>query len=113
MTGISWGNYEGYYMSENGLKKEEIQTDKTGKLWMHGNSTTVGYNVPTESYIEYIKQILIPPLENRVESIYLEEPEFWANTGWSEGFKKSWENTMASHGLPPTNQLKPNIKQVY
>ncbi|HOV32991.1 MAG TPA: hypothetical protein PLX23_06480 [Candidatus Hydrogenedens sp.] len=110
MTGISWGNYGNYYMSENGLKKEEIQTDKTGKLWMHGNSTTVGYNVPTESYTEYIKQILIPPLENRVESIYLEEPEFWAMTGWSEGFKKLWEKHYGEPWSPPDQSIETQYK---
>ena len=110
MTGISWGNYESYYQTENGLKKEEIQTDKTGKLWMHGHSTTVGYNVPTPSYVEFIKTILIPPLENRVESIYLEEPEFWAVTGWSEAFKKLWEQHYGEPWSPPNQSIETQYK---
>lgn len=110
MTGISWGNYDSYYQTENGLKKEEIQTDKTGKLWMHGHSTTVGYNVPTPGYVEYIKSILIPPLENRVESIYLEEPEFWAVTGWSEAFKQLWEQHYGEPWSPPNQSIETQYK---
>lgn len=110
MTGISWGNYDSYYQTENGLKKEEIQTDKTGKLWMHGHSDTVGYNVPTPSYVEYIKSILIPPLENRVESIYLEEPEFWAVTGWSEAFKQLWEKYYGEPWSPPDQSIETQYK---
>ncbi len=110
MTGISWGGYESYYQTESGLKKEEIQTDKNGKLWMHGNSTTVGYNVPTPNYVEYIKSILIPPLENRVESIYLEEPEFWAVTGWSEAFKQLWEKHYGEPWAPPNQSIETQYK---
>ncbi len=110
MTGISWGNYESYYLTENGLKEDEIQTEKSGKLWMHGNSKTVGYNVPTPSYVEFIKSILIPPLENRVEAIYLEEPEFWAVTGWSKAFKELWEKHYGEPWSPPDESIETQYK---
>ncbi|HPO14904.1 MAG TPA: hypothetical protein PLI09_15790 [Candidatus Hydrogenedentes bacterium] len=91
MTGIAWGGYDDYYMVDGVFKKEEVQTTKTGKLYMHGNSTTVGYNVPSDAYIEYIKRKIEPVVDYGVQAIYLEEPEYWAETGWSEAFKKEWE----------------------
>ncbi len=92
MTGIAWGGYGDYYMDAAGeLKKEEIQTEKSGKLWMHGHSTTVGYNVPTPDYVEYIKKRIEPSINLGVRAVYLEEPEYWAVTGWSEGFKDAWQ----------------------
>src|SRR5690606_28456922 len=31
-------------------------------------------------------------IEAGVKQIYLEEPEFWARTGWSDGFKEAWQS---------------------
>jgi hypothetical protein len=91
MTGISWGQYGDYYGSGESFKKEEVQTTKLGRLYMHGDSTTVGYNVPTESYVEFIKNYIDPAIDAGVRAIFMEEPEYWAETGWSEGFKRQWE----------------------
>ena len=89
MTGIAWGGYEDYYQTPDGFKKEEVQTTKSGRLYMHGE--TVGYNVPTDSYIEYIKKVVEPAVDLGAQAIFLEEPEYWAETGWSEAFKREWQ----------------------
>ncbi|MCC6698330.1 MAG: hypothetical protein IT365_22085 [Candidatus Hydrogenedentes bacterium] len=91
MTGISWGGYGSYYGSGEAFKKDEVQTAKDGRLYMHGDSTDVGYNVPTDAYVEYIKKYIEPAIDAGVHAIYLEEPEYWANTGWSEAFKREWQ----------------------
>ncbi len=91
MTGISWGDYGDYYQTPTGLKKEEVQTTKSGQLFMHGLSTTVGYNVPTPAYLEYIKRYVSPAVDAGVRAVFLEEPEYWAETGWSEAFKREWQ----------------------
>jgi hypothetical protein len=101
MTGISWGGYDAYYGSGDAFKREEVQTDKNGKLFMHGHSTTVGYNVPTPAYVDYIKRYVDPAIDEGVQAIYLEEPEYWANTGWSEAFKKEWERFYGEPWQPP------------
>ncbi|GMW00144.1 MAG: hypothetical protein AMXMBFR84_12820 [Candidatus Hydrogenedentota bacterium] len=97
MTGISWGGYGSYYGSGDAFKKQEVQTTKSGRLFMHGNSVDVGYNVPTPSYIEYIKDYLRPALDFGVRGVFLEEPEYWAETGWSEAFKSEWQRF---YGVP-------------
>jgi hypothetical protein len=91
MTGIAWGGYDDYYATPEGLKKGEIQTAKDGRLYMHGDSKTVGYNVPTDAYIDYMKKEIEVAVDAGVRAIYLEEPEYWAETGWSDAFKKEWE----------------------
>lgn len=92
MTGIAWGGYDDYYQTPDGFKKEQVQTTKSGRLYMHGDSTTVGYNVPTDAYIEYIKKVVEPAVDLGAQAIFLEEPEYWAETGWSEAFKREWQH---------------------
>jgi hypothetical protein len=101
MTGIAWGAYDAYYGAGDTFKRGEIQTTKSGELRMHGRSTTVGYNAPTKSYVEFIKSYIDPAIEAGVQAIYLEEPEYWANTGWSEAFKKAWEEAYDEPWQPP------------
>ncbi len=91
MTGISWGGYDDYYQTPDGFKRDEVQTDKKGRLRMHGNSTTVGYNVPSDAYIEYIKKVVEPAVDLGAQAIFMEEPEYWAETGWSAAFQREWE----------------------
>ena len=105
MTGIAWGGYGDYYMTPEGFRKDEVQTDKNGKLFMHGNSTTVGYNVPSPDYVEYIKRNITPAIELGVRAVYLEEPEYWAQTGWSEGFKKEWQRRYGEPWQPPDSSV--------
>lgn len=105
MTGIAWGGYDDYYVSGDSFKKEEVQTAKNGRLFMHGRSTTVGYNVPTPAYIEYIKHYIDPAIDAGVCAIYLEEPEYWAETGWSEAFKAAWQAHYGEPWQPPDSSV--------
>ncbi|MBI2423333.1 MAG: hypothetical protein HYV27_10930 [Candidatus Hydrogenedentes bacterium] len=107
MTGIAWGNYDAYYGLGDSLKRAEIQTDSFGKLFMHGDSDSVGYNVPTPAYVEFIKDYIRPAIRPEIEAIFLEEPEFWARTGWSEAFKEAWQE---AYGVP---WQPPNAKAEY
>jgi hypothetical protein len=101
MTGIAWGDYGAYYGEGNAFKKDEVQTERDGRLRMHGDSTNIGYNVPTDAYIEFIKKYIDPALDAGVRAVYLEEPEYWANTGWSEAFKREWQRFYGEPWQPP------------
>ncbi|HNR35272.1 MAG TPA: hypothetical protein PKO36_08830, partial [Candidatus Hydrogenedentes bacterium] len=101
MTGIAWGGYDAYYTVDGRFRKEEVQTTSTGQLLMHGHSTTVGYNVPTPSYVEFIKQYIAPAIDDGVQAVYLEEPEFWTRAGWSEAFKQEWLRFYGEPWQPP------------
>lgn len=90
MTGIAWGGYTDYFGDdEASFKRGEVQTRKDGSLRMHGR--WIGYNVPTSEYINYLKQKLETVVDLGVQTIHLEEPEYWADTGWSDGFKREWQ----------------------
>ncbi len=105
MTGISWGNYDDYYMTDDGFKKEEVQTSKSGRLYMHGSSETVGYNVPTPAYVHYIKDKVSQAVDVGVRAVFLEEPEYWADTGWSEAFKGEWERHYGEPWIAPDTNV--------
>lgn len=111
MTGISWGGYGDYYFVDGQLKRDEIQTVKNGDLLMHGDSTTVGYNVPSPAYVEYIKKRMDPAVDAGVSAIYLEEPEFWARAGWSEAFKKEWQRFYGEPWQAPDSSPTPSTAQ--
>ncbi len=101
MTGIAWGSYGAYYGSGDAFKKDEVQTRKNGSLFMHGSSTNVGYNVPSAAYVEFIKRYIDPALEAGVKAVFFEEPEFWAQAGWSAAFRKEWELFYGEPWLAP------------
>ena len=92
MTGIAWGGYGDYFGEGPTFKREEIQTRKDGRLFMHGDSTTIGYNVPTAAYVEYLKRKVTPAIEAGARAVFMEEPEYWAQSGWSPAFKLAWQD---------------------
>lgn len=108
MTGVSWGGYGDYYGEGDAFKAAEVQTRKDGSLRMHGGN--VGYNVPTEGYIEYLKQYITPAVDAGVRAIYLEEPEFWADTGWSQAFKGAWQKYYGEPWQAPDSSVDAQYK---
>jgi len=103
MTGIAWGSYEEYFDGRYDGKKhyDEIQERKDGSKMWHGGSTTVGYNVPTESYAAFLKTKMRTAIDLGVEAIHLEEPEFWVQSGWSAAFKEEWHRLYGEAWQPP------------
>jgi len=99
MTGIAWGQYGDYFSGEwDGTKHWDAgQVNMNGDTVWH-NKGTVPYIVPVSSFIKYLNQKVIKRvLDAGVSSIYLEEPEFWNFSGYSEAFKKEWQ---AFYGFP-------------
>jgi hypothetical protein len=92
MTGVSWGEYQDYlYGRYDGVNHEDnAQTDRKGKKIGHGGD--VYYMCPAENYGEYLCVGVQRGLDAGVEAVHLEEPEFWARAGYSEGFKREWQS---------------------
>ncbi len=90
MTGVSWGEYQDYlYGRFDGVNHEDnAQTDRQGRKIGHGGD--VYYMCPAENYGEYLCVGVQRALDAGVEAVHLEEPEFWARAGYSEGFKREW-----------------------
>src|SRR6185369_15521537 len=92
MTGVSWGSYQDYlYGRFDGTNHEDnAQTDRNGKKISHGGD--VYYMCPAPNYGEFLSAGVQRGLDAGVEAVHLEEPEFWARAGYSEGFKREWQS---------------------
>jgi hypothetical protein len=92
MTGIAWGNYQDYFTGEWDGKWHLDEGQKTVKgdtLW-HGRM--VPYIVPSLNFIEYIKEKHVKRvIDAGIDAIHMEEPEFWMRAGYSDAFKREWE----------------------
>ena len=98
MTGIAWGEYQDYFTGkwDGEWHLDEGQVQENGDTIWHGRM--VPYIVPTENYLKYFKERHIKRvIDAGVDAIFLEEPEFWARSGYSEAFKREWE---AYYGTP-------------
>lgn len=93
MTGIAWGEYQDYFTGKwdgKGHLDEGQVTQKGDTIW-HGRM--VPYIVPSINFINYIKETVIKRvIDAGIDAIYLEEPEFWARSGYSEAFKREWKD---------------------
>ena len=93
MTGIAWGEYQDYFSGRwDGVAHlDEGQKNMHADTIWHGRM--VPYIVPTRHYLEYFKERHIKPvIDAGIDAIFLEEPEFWARAGYSEAFKREWQD---------------------
>ncbi|MFI2741393.1 hypothetical protein ACG2LH_01525 [Zhouia sp. PK063] len=92
MTGIAWGDYKDYYLGKwDGKNHLDVaQVPKSGNPIMHGKLNP--YVVPVASFIKYMQEEVVKKvIDNGITTIFLEEPEFWARSGYSEPFKEEWQ----------------------
>lgn len=92
MTGIAWGEYQDYFTGKwDGVwHLDEGQKTMNGDTIWHGH--LIPYIVPTYNYLSYFKiRNIKPVIDQGVDAIFLEEPEFWARAGYSEAFKREWQ----------------------
>lgn len=91
MTGIAWGEYQDYFNGKWDGKKH----NENGQIRLSGDTIwheQVPYVVPSNTYINYIKETQIKrAIDAGIDDIILEEPEFWAFAGYSEQFKHEWK----------------------
>jgi hypothetical protein len=92
MTGVSWGEYQDYlYGRFDGINHEdEAQTVSDGRKSSHGGD--VYYMCPSTNYGKFLCAGVQRALAAGAEAIHLEEPEFWVNASYGEGFKREWQS---------------------
>ncbi|TWV14701.1 hypothetical protein FQ707_03060 [Bacteroidaceae bacterium HV4-6-C5C] len=116
MTGIAWGEYQDYFTGKWDGKwhLDEGQVTQKGDTIWHGRM--VPYIVPSENFLNYLKEKHIKRvIDAGVHSIFMEEPEFWARAGYSEAFKKEWEKYYGfpwrpQHESPENTYLSSKLK---
>jgi len=120
MTGIAWGEYKDYFTGAWDGKShlDEGQVQQNGDTIWHGH--LVPYIVPTENFLKYIKEEHIKRvIDAGIDAIYLEEPEFWARSGYSDAFKREWKkyynfDWRPQHESPENTYLSNKLKyQLY
>ena len=93
MTGIAWGGYQKYFTGQwdGQSHMDEGQMTRQGQTIMHGPS--VPYVVPTLNYLRYLcEEHVRPAIDAGIDAIFLEEPEFWMKSGYSEAFQREWRD---------------------
>lgn len=92
MTGIAWGEYQDYFTGKWDGKwhLDEGQYTMRGDSVWHGH--LIPYIVPTKNFLTYFKETQMKRvIDAGIDAIFLEEPEYWARSGYSEAFKREWK----------------------
>ncbi len=107
MTGVAWGSYqdylEGHFDGHNHM--DQAQMDSTGNKILHGGNASVPYISPGNSYGRYLSQGVRRALDAGVQSVFLEEPEFWARSGWEDNFKREWKAFYGEEWQAPNSSV--------
>ncbi|NLP09072.1 hypothetical protein GX408_01620 [bacterium] len=92
MTGAAWGNYADYFQGrfDGQTHQQDGQVDQQGEIIWHDKGV-VPYIVPSLAYVAYLKSLVKTAIDQGVDAVHLEEPEFWARAGYSEAFQKEWQ----------------------
>jgi hypothetical protein len=115
MTGIAWGDYQDYFTGkfDGRTHFDDAQIDAKGDTLWHNKN--VPYVNPSDSYLAYIKAQVKKAIDTGITSIYLEEPEYFASSGYSEAFKQEWQRYygtpwVAQHLSPEATYLSSKLK---
>ncbi|HFE52069.1 MAG TPA: hypothetical protein ENK07_01425, partial [Bacteroidetes bacterium] len=82
---------------------ESIQVDAHGERLSHSSTGSVYYLVPTPALTEFLRVNVRAAVDAGVKSVCLEEPEFWARSGYSEAFKRVWRQVYSRPWQDPTS----------
>lgn len=116
MTGIAWGEYQEYFTRKWDGKwhLDEGQVTQKGDTLWHGH--LVPYLVPSKNFLNYLKEKHVKRvIDAGIDAIFMEEPEFWARAGYSDAFKKEWQDYYgfpwrAQHESPENTWLANKLK---
>lgn len=104
MTGVAWGSYQDYLDGNfDGQRHwDEAQQFKNGQLRLHGDMARITpYISPNAAYGHFLSSRVQQALDAGAGAIYLEEPEYWAATGWSDNFKREWKSYYGEYWQAP------------
>lgn len=110
------------YLSKDKSNYEDIQMEASGNYLphpTHSESNPCYYMVPSKDWIEFVwSDVLRPMIETyHPQTIALEEPEMWGRSGYSETFKKEWQEYYGEPWVDPATSaeatLKANVLKCY
>ncbi|MBN1351513.1 hypothetical protein JXJ21_19020 [candidate division KSB1 bacterium] len=83
-----WRDIDGEIDRED--HSDDIQRTADGEKLRHGSASTLYYMVPTLEHTAFVQRMAMETIDFGARALHLEEPEYWANAGYSEAFKKEW-----------------------
>ena len=87
---------------------------RTAMVKRHGEGTAIEvsdyYKVPTQARIELARQYYTGPLAAGAKAFCFDEPEFWAQAGYSEAFKTEWKARYGTPWQPPDSSVDARYK---
>ncbi len=101
MTGIAWGEYQDYFTGkwDGRSHLDEGQVTQRGDTIWHGH--LVPYIVPSMNFLKYMKEAHVKRvIDAGIDAIFMEEPEFWARSGYSDAFKREWKEYYGTEWQP-------------
>ena len=114
MISANRSNSDEYY-AQYGGSDDDLQRKKNGETM----STTVGYRVPTQTFINYKWEIIKKHCTDypQMDTVVLEEPELWQDAGYSNAFKAEWQAYYGEAWKDPSastqNQYKASRLKIY
>ena len=116
MTGIAWGEYQDYFTGKWDGKwhMDEGQVTMGGDTLWHGKMSP--YLVPSKNFIRYIIEKHVKrAIDAGIDAIYMEEPEFWMLAGYSDAFRREWQEYYgfpwrSQHDSPENTYLSNKLK---
>lgn len=107
ITGVSWGSYDDYLEGrfDGQTHWDQVQKDANGDYVWHMKPGGTYYFSPGPSYGLYLANGIRAALDAGASSVYLEEPEFWAKSGWEDNFKHEWKMFYGEDWRPPNSSL--------
>ena len=116
MTGIAWGEYQDYFTGKWDGKRhlDEGQVTVKGDTIWHGRM--VPYIVPSKNFLRYMKEKHVKRvIDAGIDAIFMEETEFWMRGGYSEAFKREWQEYYGfpwrpQHETPENTYLANKLK---
>ena len=103
MSGVTWGEYAEYYYGDfDGVNHmDEVQMQADGELIGHGKDNY--YICPTIPYGNFLIKGVKMAMDAGAEAIHMEEPEYWVRAGYSEGFKREWQDYYGEPWVDPVS----------
>ena len=88
------GAYQDYLNGKFDGRKhwDEAQVDAAGNRVMHDSGGEIPYMAPTAAFAKYLESQIQPVIDAGAVAVHLEEPEFWAASGFSEAFQREWQS---------------------
>ena len=104
MTAAAWGPFQDYL--DGGFDGKyhwgEAQMYQHGKMALHGDMARITpYMSPGDDFGRYLSSLIQHSLDAGADAVYVTEPEYYADTGWSANFKEQWRKHYGEDWRPP------------